>query len=57
MSKTAKKTEQDHLVTVTKGGETIAVHPSCVADHRRCGWSLVSVEDSHIPPQPTNPES
>lgn len=26
------------LVLMTKGGETLEVHPSCVADHKRCGW-------------------
>lgn len=27
------------LVTLVKNGETLEVHPSCVADHKRQGWS------------------
>lgn len=30
--------DNSHLVTVTKDGETIEVHPSCLADHKRMGW-------------------
>ena len=28
----------DDLIPMTKDGETLEVHPSCVADHKRCGW-------------------
>lgn len=28
----------DHLVEMVKGGETLSVHPSCVAAHQRAGW-------------------
>lgn len=28
------------LVRMTKDGETLAVHPSCVQDHFRLGWAL-----------------
>ena len=36
----AKKAEakNDHLVEMIKGGETLSVHPSCVAAHQRAGW-------------------
>lgn len=36
----AKKAEAktDHLVEMTKDGETLSVHPSCVAAHQRAGW-------------------
>lgn len=27
-----------NLVPMTKDGETIGVHETCVADHRRVGW-------------------
>jgi hypothetical protein len=26
------------LVPMTKDGQTLEVHPSCVADHKRQGW-------------------
>lgn len=29
------------LVTMTKGGETLDVHRTCVADHKRVGWAVV----------------
>lgn len=32
--------EGESLVKMTKDGETLAVHPSCVAAHRRAGWKL-----------------
>jgi hypothetical protein len=28
------------LVSMTKDGETLDVHPSCVHDHFRLGWTL-----------------
>lgn len=28
------------LVEMVKDGETLAVHPTCVADHERNGWSI-----------------
>lgn len=30
----------DGTVAMTKGGETIQVHPTCVDDHKRAGWAL-----------------
>ncbi|MGY3172427.1 hypothetical protein ACVWYU_001804 [Pseudomonas sp. TE12234] len=27
-----------HLIAVTKDGETLEVHPSALADHKRIGW-------------------
>ena len=32
------KADDSHLVAMTKGGDTIKAHPSCVADHKRLGW-------------------
>lgn len=32
------KPDESHLVAMSKGGDTIKVHPSCVADHKRLGW-------------------
>ncbi|WP_341649938.1 hypothetical protein [Thauera humireducens] len=32
------KTDDSHLVEMTKADEQIKVHPSCVADHKRMGW-------------------
>jgi hypothetical protein len=32
------------LVKMSKGEETIEVHPSCVADHQSLGWSIVNDE-------------
>ena len=42
--KPESKAQKDEtpLVTMTKGGETIEVHPACVADHQRCGWSIAA---------------
>lgn len=37
-SATKAKADDSHLIAVTKGGETIKVHPSCMADHKRLGW-------------------
>lgn len=33
------KADTSHLVEMTKGGETLSVHPSTVAAHRAAGWS------------------
>jgi len=30
--------DNSHLVKVTKDGETLEVHPACLADHKRIGW-------------------
>lgn len=30
----------DALVTMCKGGDTLAVHPTCVAAHAMKGWAL-----------------
>lgn len=35
----AAKVDDSHLVEMTKGGETLLVHPSCVVAHQRAGWS------------------
>lgn len=32
------KQEDGHLIAMSKAGETIKVHPTCVADHKRLGW-------------------
>lgn len=32
------KQDDGHLIAMRKDGETIKVHPSCVADHKRLGW-------------------
>ncbi len=29
---------KSHLVELSKGGETIKVHPTCVANHKQLGW-------------------
>lgn len=29
------------LITVTKGDETLKVHPTCVASHKAAGWKAV----------------
>jgi hypothetical protein len=30
--------DNSHLIAVTKDGETLEVHPSALADHKRIGW-------------------
>lgn len=42
-AKDAAKDEVDnsHLITVTKGGESLDVHPTCLAAHRALGWKEV----------------
>lgn len=39
----AKAAEQveDGLVEMSKAGETLRVHPSCVKSHQAAGWKLV----------------
>lgn len=32
------KQDDSHLVAMSLDGDTIKVHPSCVADHKRLGW-------------------
>lgn len=34
----ASKADTSHLVTVTKDGQSIDVHPSAVARHKAHGW-------------------
>lgn len=34
----------DEFVKMTKGEETIEVHPSVVADHESLGWTVVAAE-------------
>lgn len=36
----AAKADNSHLVEMTKGGESLRVHPSCVQAHQRAGWSV-----------------
>ncbi len=36
----AKTNDDDHLVVLTKGGETLRVHPTTVAAHIRAGWQV-----------------
>jgi len=43
----------DTLIVMTKGGEFIEVHPSCVADHQRLGWVVVDTP----PVQNKSPET
>lgn len=31
--------DNSHLIAVTKDGETLDVHPSALADHKRVGWN------------------
>ncbi|MBT2326117.1 hypothetical protein J7E62_27695 [Variovorax paradoxus] len=37
---TAKAAVDEGLVTMTKAGEEIAVHPTCVKSHQAAGWKL-----------------
>lgn len=32
------KADDSHLIAMRKDGDTIKVHSSCVADHKRLGW-------------------
>lgn len=38
-------TEQSELVAMTKAGEVIEVHPSCVKAHEQAGWKVMEGED------------
>lgn len=40
------------LIPVTKDGEAIAVHPTCLADHLRLGWREVPAEVAAPQPEP-----
>lgn len=31
---------KSHLIPMTKDGETILVHPSCVKSHELLGWNV-----------------
>lgn len=33
-----EEVDNSHLIAVTKDGETLEVHPSALADHKRIGW-------------------
>jgi len=33
------KADDSHLIAMRRDGETIKVHPTCVADHKRLGWT------------------
>lgn len=39
------------LVAMTKDGERLDVHPSCVADHQRMGWTVAPPQDTAGDPQ------
>lgn len=41
MAKAAAAPSADGLVKMSKGGETLDVHPSTVKDHVTAGWKLV----------------
>lgn len=32
--------DDSHLIEMTKDGETMAVHPTCVAAHQSAGWRI-----------------
>lgn len=34
----SEEVDNSHLITVSKDGEEMDVHPSCLADHKRIGW-------------------
>lgn len=36
-----EKADDSHLVVVSKAGEELAVHPSCLDDHKHLGWQEV----------------
>lgn len=40
----SKREDLDGLVLMTKDGESIAVHPSCVKAHEIAGWALIGEE-------------
>lgn len=33
-----EEVDNSHLIAVTKDGETLMVHPTCLAAHRLLGW-------------------
>lgn len=33
--------DESHLIAVCKDGETLNVHPTALADHKRLGWKEV----------------
>jgi hypothetical protein len=37
-AKAASEDKDDGLVEMTKDGETLRVHPSCVEAHKSAGW-------------------
>lgn len=34
----SSQADESHLIAVCKDGETIRVHPTALADHKRLGW-------------------
>jgi len=40
------------LIVMRKDGATLEVHPSCVPDHQRMGWEVVTIEVSTKTPAP-----
>lgn len=40
-----QESAQDDLVAMTKAGEVIEVHPSCVKAHEQAGWKVMDGED------------
>jgi hypothetical protein len=36
----AEPSKEEGLVPMTKDGETLEVHPSCVDAHKKAGWTL-----------------
>ena len=44
----------EKFIKITKDGETIEVHPSALADHKRLGWVEVepAVEVETVEPKP-----
>lgn len=43
--------DQD-LVPMTKNGETLEVHPTCVSDHKRNGWVIAPKPEHTDQPAP-----
>jgi hypothetical protein len=46
--KTGRKSRRvgDRLTLIEKDGEKMRVHPSCLADHERLGWSRVQSDNA-----------
>ncbi len=40
------------LIPVTKGGEYLEVHPTTLADHKRCGWLECAKREPEAPSGP-----